>query len=320
MATIAFEGPYLPGEQPGKASIYSISGYSSGYWHGGPSMVGGGYLTANRNGSTISGSVSDAYCVLRSGSYYNFPVILSVNFVSDDGTVDTEIARESSPYGGNWSGVGFDFSINTNLSGTIIVYYSCGDTCTKGYQDVIMSGDIHIDSYNPSHPATDGWVHSTNNTGNVHSLNEYVSNGSISSYGYNQVWFSWTGDLGVDQFAIDFNKTNNSSTASSISSTSNYTKNTKISLYTLMKDKGYRIGDTIYCWVACRIGSTWTKTYLGTITPQKRGYIYFKDGSNYRDCTSTFYKNNSISNAKYVLIKDSSGTIRIVDVLTDLYN
>ena len=192
--------------------------------------------------------------------------------------------------------------------------------CSKGYQDVEMSGNLHFDEYNPSQPATDGWVHSTNHTGNVHSLSEYVSNGSTSSYGYNEVWFSWTGDIGVEQFAIEFNNTNNASTASSITQTSNYTANTRVSLYTVMKSKGYRIGTTIYCWVSCKIGSTWTKTYLGTITPTRRGAVYYKDSSgSYHDCTSTFFKNSTYSNAKYIIVKENNN-YHLVDVLTDLYN
>jgi hypothetical protein len=86
-----------------------------------------------------------------------------------------------------------------------------------------------------------------------------------------------------------------------------------------MKTKGYRIGDTIYCWVSCRIGSTWTKVYLGTITPTKRGYVYLKGNNSYIDCSSTFFKNSSISNAKYMIVKENN-TYHIVDVLTDLYN
>ena len=320
MASIQFEGPYSPNNYPaGATAIYSISGYDSGYWHGGPTMIGGGTLTADRNGDTISGSITNAFCILRSGSYYNFPVIVSVNFISDDGTVNVELARDESPYGGNWSDFSLSFSITTNLAGTIVAYYSCGDTCTKGYQDVEMSGDLHFDGYNPSQPATDGWVFSTNNTSASHSLSEYVSNGSTSSYGYNEVWFSWTGDIGVDQFAIDFNNVNNPNTASSIQLTSNYTANTRVSLYTIMKNKGYRIGTTIYCWVSCRIGNNWTKVYLGTITPRRRGVVYLKDGTNYIDCSSTFFKDSSVSNAKYLIVKENN-TYHIVDVLTDLYN
>ena len=186
-----------------------------------------------------------------------------------------------------------------------------------------MSGDLYFDEYNPSHAATDGWVHSTNHTGNSHSVSEYVSNGSISSYGYNEVWFNWTGDYGVDQYAIDFNNINDDSSATSISQTSSYTSGTHISLYDIMKSKGYRIGDTIYCWVSCKIGNTWTKTYLGTITPQRRGGVFYKNGNNYKDCTSMFIKNTALSggkkNIKYVLYKNGN-TYSLIDVLTDLYN
>jgi len=131
MATVEYIGPYLPGYIPAgygsSSKIYEFGGHDSGYWHGGPTMVCGGYLTAQRVGGTITGNVTGGYNILRPGSSYPDTITVSVNFISDDGTVNTEIASEESPSGGNWSDFTFtdDFSITTNLAGTIVVYYTC---------------------------------------------------------------------------------------------------------------------------------------------------------------------------------------------------
>ena len=115
MSSVNFEGPYIGWN--GSANVGSC-------WHKTPTMFGGGVLTADRNGGTISGSVSDAYCTRYSGSY-GYPVYIDVNFVPADGSPEVEIASYEAPTGGNWSNVYFDFSITTNSAGTIQVHYIC---------------------------------------------------------------------------------------------------------------------------------------------------------------------------------------------------
>lgn len=124
---------------------------------------------------------------------------------------------------------------------------------------------------------------------------------------------------------VDINTTKSTSGASSIEGlTDHYTQNTKISLLSIVTNRGVKIGDTLYFYVnLCTQGGEWLgHQYLGAVKLVKDGYILYKDSSGTKhECTLAYYKNSSGTKqkARYILVKDSSGTKRTIDVYTTLY-
>jgi hypothetical protein len=185
-----------------------------------------------------------------------------------------------------------------------------------------------VPTYVSSTPATNvtrGTIYSTNNT----SSNGYSR--SISDKPDLEVWFDWWGQSDgvnnpISYYNIDINTSNSSSGASSTDLTKHYTQNTHVSLMTLCKNYGIKVGGTLYCWVNTYVAgetNAWLgRVYLGSITMIKDGIILYKDASgNKKECTMGYNKDTSGNKrkARYILIKDANGTKRSIDVYTTLY-
>lgn len=119
----------------------------------------------------------------------------------------------------------------------------------------------------PATAPNDGAIYSTNNSSGVH-------RDTITDTKANEVWWNWWGQANgspdsnvIDHYAVAISKTNDSNTAASISSTSNYVQNTHISISSLLSSYSANAGDTLYCWVnTCTRGGSWLgRQYLGAI-------------------------------------------------------
>ena len=312
MASINFEGSET------KWSTYQGRDVTQ-VWHTGPTMTGGGTLEASRNGGTISGTVSGAWCTRHSGSF-GHPVYIKVYAGS------SEIASYTTPTGGNWSGISFGFSVDTNDAVTISVQYVCGQPggCTKATYPM-KNNSLWFESYNPEVPPTNvstGVVHTTSNTSNA-------NQSSISAKPDEEIWFDWWGQSNgypekneISYYNVDINTTNNPDGASSIGITDHYIQNTHLSLFTICKSFNVKIGGTLYFWVnAYTKGGAWLgKVYLGSVKIKKDGAIFIKDGSNKREVVVAYIKDSNGNRVKLsnIQIKDGSNK-RKIDVYTTLY-
>lgn len=257
-----------------------------------------------------------------SGSFTSsYNVTISSGYIKNGGWTGTFSDGEQS-----WT---FDWAKSDSIPLTFYVSAGCysNDKCASGnFSKVIANMDVPTyTSETPASKATDGVVHTTNNTSNA-------NQSSISEYPDQQIWFNWSGQSDgtpeknhIHHANIDINTTKSSDDAHSIEGlTDYYTANTKISLMSIVTNKGVKIGSTLYFYVnLCTNNGDWLgHQYLGSVTLKKNGYIYYKDSSGTKhECTSAYYKNSSGTKqkARYVLIKDSSGTKRTIDVYTTLY-
>ena len=312
MASVNFEGSeYKWSTNQGR--------YVSQVWHTGPTMTGGGTLNASRNGSTISGSVSGAWCTRHSGSF-PYPIYIKVYAGS------SEIASYTTSDGGNWSGIYFEFSTTTNDAVTISVQYVCGQPggCTKVTYPM-KNNSLWFDSYDPEVSPTNtstGVVHTTSNKSNGNQT-------SISAKPDEEIWCDWWGQKSgypekneIAYFNVDINTKNNPDGASSIKITDHYIQNTHLSLFTICKSFNVKVGGTLYFWVnTCTKSDVWLgRTYLGSVTIKKDGRIYIKDGSNKREVVAAYIKDSNGNRVKLsnIQIKDGSNK-RKIDVYTTLY-
>ena len=253
--------------------------HSDGYesisdcWHLGPTMGASGTLSGTRNGSTISGTVV-AECYRPHGTY-NYPVYVRIY---SNGTLIKDEAT-SIASGGTQSET-IDWSVETNEATTISVEYVCGQSggCTKTTYG-LENNTIYFSAYNPETPAKNasaGKIYSTNHTGGS-------QGGNISDKPDLEVWWSWTGATsgtpssknGIKQYNIDIATTNNKDSATSISITQNYTKNKHISLFTLCRNYGVRVGGTLYCWVNTQINSgSWLRKGIFRFYNNEKRWFY----------------------------------------------
>lgn len=128
---------------------------------------------------------------------------------------------------------------------------------------------------------------------------------------------------GIDYYNIDCNKVFDAGNASSVVGlTIQYTQNTHISALEMAKAYKLKPGETLYCWVNTHVKSDqWLgRVYLGSITMNKRGQILYKDSlGTKRECTSAFANISGKQTGRYMLIKDSNGTQRLIDIYSSLY-
>ena len=227
---------------------------------------------------------------------------------------------------------GYDLRIEwTNNDATVPIgikvdagcYVAAFDWCPSGnYSTTLINAKApnYVSRIDPT-PQTDGAIFSTNNTGGIH-------RGQISDKPDTQVWWDWWGQsegtVGFNGSNIDISKTNDSSGASSIAITQNYTQNTKVSLWDIARAYNARIGDTLYCWVNTETteGVWLGRQYLGAIKLRKDGKIQYKDSNGtVHEITKVYYKdsNGATKKARYARIKDSGGATRVIDVYTTLY-
>lgn len=161
MASVNYEGPYTYGS-------------TSGVWHtkspsaSGVVMAASGTLSASRDGSTISGSVTNAKSiVVNSGGWFGYHTWIYVYATTSEKTWQVgrkEVTRTLHGKGDSWT-TSFDFSFSTNSKVTLTVVYHCADSnnesgsCHQYYNGqnfsyVTMNGSITLDEYNPYTPPT----------------------------------------------------------------------------------------------------------------------------------------------------------------------
>lgn len=111
----------------------------------------------------------------------------------------------------------------------------------------------------------DGTIFSTNN-----STSSSQTSRSISDKPDLKVWWDWWGQASgtpakneIDYYNVDIYPQNDVNSAYSISETQHYTQNTQISLFTLCRNYGIRVGGTLYCWVnTCLKSGAWLRKSL----------------------------------------------------------
>ena len=298
-------------------------------WHASsPSMSIEGTLSASRNGSTVSGSVSAVNKLMYSDGRFKSGYIVLQVVSSTAGVVGSQRVDAPLPRYPGSSPINFSFSFESDSEQTLSVHMLCyfrNTGCTVGYGDVNVGGDVYIPLYNPEVPPTNtstGVVHTTSNTSNA-------NQSSISAKPDEEIWFDWWGQLNgypekneIDYFNVDINTVNDSNGASSISITDHYIQNTHLSLFTICKSFNVKVGGTLYFWVnTCTKGGAWLgRTYLGSVKIKKDGAIFIKDGSNKREVVAAYIKDSNGNRVKLsnIQIKDGSNK-RKIDVYTTLY-
>ena len=314
---------------------------SVGYqkFHTSPTMYVSGSVTVTRNSQQdsvvhVSGSIT---YTIASSSYYGTPP-----YAGGSRGLSTYLSTPGHATGDQGSIYGFSKgasrtqNINQDIewtSGDLILHVTCNwqgyHNCDHNYDDVSV-GALGIGSlpYNPSTPATNAWngrIYSTNNSGGV-------ASGTISDKPDCQVWWNWDGAIGgtpdnvngISAYNIDINTINDVNGASSIAETQNYSKGNRVSLFTLCRNYGIRVGGTLYCWVNTRKndGNWLGRVYLGAITMRKDGSIKYKDSAGtVHEVTKVYYKDSlgNINKGRYAYVKDSSGATHVIDVFTTLY-
>ena len=299
-------------------------------WHSGdkrasgqysaPIMQGGGVLTATRNGSVVSGSVTDAWSTLlkKNGAYYNFPIYIVV-YANGNWLAQLDIAASS---GGTFSGKSLSFSIDSASAVTISVAFVCGQTGGCQVETYPMTNaSLYFEAYNP-------WKEPTN----LSSVK--VSPTSIKPDGSTKV--SWTAAKAgtgnsITKYRVQIRRKRGTSwgswttLSSSITSTS-YTVSLPISGLNI------RPGDTIGFRVAAYMTSNtsgYSSKWLSdvgansNVSIYKDGIVYYiaKDGGAKTECTMAYYKNSSgtMKKSRYMVVKDIKGTTHVIDMYTTYY-
>ena len=233
---------------------------------------------------TVSSSVEKKYYKHYSNS------LGTRNKYLEGGTLIKSITSSKTGWAGGSESIDWSFNTeNNNLN--VYICYKCGQPgdCDQGYSDGdnhsawIIVGKINTSSltkYNPETPATNasnGKIYSTNNSSGG------TSGRAISDKPDLQIWWDWTGatagtpdsKYGIEQYNIDISTTNDSSTATSIAMTQNYSKNTPKSLFDLCRSYGVKIGGTLYCWVNTKIkNGTWLRKSLFRLNYNKKRWFH----------------------------------------------
>ena len=298
-------------------------------WHASsPSMSIEGTLSASRNGSTVSGSVSAVNKLMYSDGHFESGYIVLQVVSSTAGVVGSQRIDAPLPRYPGSSPFNFNFSFDNDKEQTLSVHMLCyfkNTGCTVGYGDVNVGGDVYIPLYDPEVPPTNvstGVVHTTSNTSNA-------NQSPISAKPDEEIWFDWWGQSNgypekneISHYNVDINTTNNPDSASSIGITDHYIQNTHLSLFTICKSFNVKVGGTLYFWVnAYTKGGAWLgKVYLGSVKIKKDGAIFIKDGSNKREVVAAYIKDSNGNRVKLsnIQIKDGSNK-RKIDVYTTLY-
>lgn len=245
--------------------------------------------TATRNNPTdlgvtfnISGQMNFGS---RPSSYYSYTMDISVyvNGTRIGGwSVGGTQGVESIPLDTISGTVNIDIS-----SANISVYGHCSDPlndCSfNDYgPDHIRSDSfsVSVPEYKPETPATNasnGHIFSTNNSSGG------SSERNISDKPDKEVWWTWTGATpgtpanihGIKQYNIDINTRYDVAGASSISETQNYVKDRHVSLFTLCRSYGVRVGGTLYCWVNTQENSgNWLRKGLSWFNNNEKRWVY----------------------------------------------
>lgn len=310
MASIYFEG-----------SEYKYSEYQGQFvtqvWHTGPTMTGGGTLDANRNGSTVSGTVSGAWCTRHSGSF-PFPVYIKV--YANGG----EIASYIAPDGGNWSGISFGFSVDTNDAVTISVQYVCGQPggCKKVTYPM-KNNSLWFGSYNPwSPPDTSrfyGYAQSEGASqdmivkpdGTIHCWCGGLSGGAGN--GTHQSYSMYIDVIRGNQLIVD-NLSLGGGTDFRFKPWDKYKARPGDLIYVHAVGYTKNEGGGIYQLIDRDV------TSYSPITVYKDGAIYLKDGSNKREIVGAYLKDSNGNRVKLsnIKIKDGSNK-RSIDLYTTQY-
>lgn len=312
----------------GSANKWNGSNYADRCWHITPTMFCGGYLNVERNGGTIFGSITEAYCNRpMSGSYPN-PVYIVIYI---DGR---ELTRFTSPTGGNWNQSSYwEFSYTTNSAVTVSVQYVCGESggCTKTTYG-LTNNAIWVASYNPRvDPTPATWA---SNNCNIAKPDESVT-------------ISWGGasggTVGISHYQIEMSLWRNGVQYLSYDRITNYLPSydssitlTLTNIYNYNNETGTygpkRIiypGDTLMFYVVTYSNEGWIGTITasnsynsGNVNIYKSGRVMYKDtAGTSRELVTAYSKdtNGTGHELRYIKIKDASGNSRVLDMYTFLY-
>lgn len=310
---------------------YSSSRYPN-IWHIHPGIIVESIYysnwRSNERDTTVHWTFTLTLRKVDSGNFSGtrgYPILFSANGVTDTQTVVT------SPRTYTFT-VNIDTGWASNDNETIHLGLVCHgnanrDGCSQGCEDPDMSFSCAVPYYQSEVPATNvqrGKVYSTNNT-------NPADGAHITDYLHNQMWFDWWGQSGgipdskwgIDYYNVDCATVNNVNIAGSKDGlTIRYRQNTRLSILDMAKAYGLKPGQTLYCWVnTCTKGAGWLgRVYLGSITMNKRGNILYKDSSgNKIECTSSYCNSTDRKTGRYALVKDDSGTQRVIDIYSSLY-
>ena len=310
MASINFEGSETKWSTSLGRNVTQV-------WHTGPTMTGGGTLEASRNGSTISGTVKGAWSTRHSGSF-GFPVYIKVYAGS------SEIASYTTPTGGNWSGISFGFSVDTNDAVTISVQYVCGQPggCTKATYPM-KNNSLWFESYNPwSPPDTSGFYGYAQSEGASQDMvvkpdgTIHCWCGGLSGGAGNGTYHSYSMYMDVtrgNQLIVD-NMSIGDGTDFRFKPWDKYQARPGDLIYIHAVGYTKNEGGGIYQLIDRDV------TSYSPITVYKDGAIYLKDGSNKREIVGAYLKDSNGNRVKLsnIKIKDGSNK-RSIDLYTTQY-
>lgn len=95
--------------------------YGNGNWHKGPTLKASGSMTANRDGSTISGSISVTSSKVYSDADYGFHAIIQVL------ANNSPVSSVEAPASPTWTQT-LNFSFDSNYETTLQVKIICRST------------------------------------------------------------------------------------------------------------------------------------------------------------------------------------------------
>lgn len=304
----------------GTQTKWNGSAMQSGCWHTGPTMFASGTIEGNRNGSTISGTVtaSNWMPILDRYTQYDFSVTVVVK------ANGTQIASAISPVGGNWNNIKVPYSIKTNSATSITVAYYCGQTggCTKPtWPD--MKGSLDFPSYNPwSPPDTSGFYGYAQSEGasqdkvvkpdgTIHcwcgGLSGGAGNGTYQSY-------SMYIDVARGNKLIVDNLSLGDGTDFRFKPWDKYQARPGDLIYVHAVGYTKNEGGGVYQLIDRDV------TRYSPITVYKDGAIYLKNGSNKREIVGAYLKDSNGNRVKLsnIKIKDGSNK-RSIDLYTTQY-
>lgn len=259
-----------------------------------------------------------------SASYYGYSGTLQLRF-GDNSTWRTIMEKPQSP--GTWSNdrtdwcTDLDFNISWAKSSNMPIYIRYHGGCYT-YQDMecgdydVRATTVKVPTYNPwSGPSTSGfYINRSPNrvkpdgtiTAKTGGMSGGSGNGSTKAY---QIYFT------IYRGSNKIYTSSRFDGASKSFKPSDYYADT-------------RPGDKVYVHGVGRsknANGDWYNVIdkaADAVTVYKDGAIYYKNSSGSKvECTSGYYKDSSSTkrSARYVKIKDSGGSTRIIDVYTSAY-
>ncbi|MBQ3422836.1 MAG: hypothetical protein IJH34_14525 [Romboutsia sp.] len=270
-----------------------------------------GTLSASYDGLTISCSTDiNQYNTATGYSAYSDIIHLQIDGVDVDSTTVPMVPGGSRSLSGSRT---VDPGIHT-----ITVVMECGDSAscpyTPGYTKIV--GSITFDVPSPEVPPTNITWGAVYNQSGVQNGNEKPDR---------EFYVNWGGESAgthtISQYNLDIYKSTDLNTI--VATEANVGKNVRYNFETYLPK--CKPGETYVFFLNILIdNSYWLgRTELGRILLYKDGIVYYKNGSGTKiECTSAYNKNISggtKNKSRYILVKDMSGTKRVIDMYTTHY-